>query len=91
MENGKDRDELSLPLANSTINKEDTAIQPIILKMQENGFAKLELAAPNETPHPKHPKLGIGTSPEHAKFEDKNCIKDSFERGKFLIEIFQAK
>ena len=93
LENGKDRDELSLPLANSTINEEETVIQPIILKMQENGLAKVELVAPNETPPAKvlHTKLGIGTSPEHAKFEDKNCIKYSFEKGKFLIEIFQAK
>ena len=93
LENFKDRDELSLPLANSTINEEETVIQPIILKMQENGLAKVELAAPHETPPAKvlHPKLGIGTSPEHAKFEDKNCIQYSFEKGKFLIEIFQAK
>ena len=43
--------------------------------MEEIGLSKVELAGPNKTQPAKvvHTKLGIGTSPEYSKFEDKKC------------------
>ena len=64
----------------------------VILKMQENGFARLEMKT-EETPPPKvfHQKHGIGTNPKYAKFKDKNCVEYTFKAGNFYIEVFPIK
>ena len=58
---------------------------PIILKMEENRYAKVELAGSNETKPAKvlHAKLSIGTSPESSKFEGKKCKGSVLKKGRF--------
>ena len=64
---------------------------PVILGMQDNGFSKLEMFDPDETPPTEvvHPKLGLGIySKVVIHLEDhKKCVEYSFKKGKFLIEI----
>ena len=70
---------------------EKKAAEPVILEMQDNGFAKVVIA-PEQSPPLQvfHPKLGIGTAPSYSKFKDKNCITYTFKKGKFHIEIFNC-
>ena len=73
-------------------DSEEEIMEDIVtLEMQDNGLAKIKISASNETPPEKvlHPKLGVGTQPTYTKFEDKNCIQYNFEKGKFMIEVFE--
>ena len=78
---------------NNTVHKSNkTEEGPIIIEIQDNGFAKIEVIA-DETPPAKvhHPALGIGTTPRYEMFKDKTYIKYIFEAGKFPIEVFFIK
>ena len=81
-----------LLLANSTFDETETELvgnDPLRLKLQENGFAKIVISP--DSPLPKlvlHPKLGIGKIPRLTKVQEKKCVEYTFEKGTFAIEIF---
>ena len=75
-----------------TNDSEEEIMEDIVtLEMQDNGLAKIKISASNETPPEKvlHPNLGVGTQPTYAKFQEKNCVQYNFEKGKFMIEVFE--
>ena len=63
----------------------------VTLEMQDNGLSQIKIIASNETSPEKvlHPQLGVGIQPTYAKFQEENCIRYNFEKGKFLIEVFE--
>ena len=75
----------------SQVDEEEIMEDIVTLEMQDNGLAKIKIRASNETPPEKvlHPNLGVGTQPTYAKFQEKNCVQYNFEKGKFMIEVFE--
>ena len=83
------KEETVLQHSTESNKTEEEIVNP---KLQDNGFARLEVNA-DETPPLRvfHPKLGFGTNPRYSTFKDKNCVEYTFKKGKFSIEVFPSK
>ena len=55
--------------------------EPVLFKIQENGYAETREIAPDEAPPARvyHPELGVGSEPRRTKWRDKVFIEYIFE------------